>query len=172
MLRIAQNMSELSFSELMRVYSESNRYNGEELYPDDSNDIQLRKAEDDFYHYLDSVFFRQEDARYFILEENGKYVAALRLEPYREGYLLCALETFPESRRKGYATLLIKLLQDYLSKQRDGIIISHVSKQNKSSLTVHHNCGFQIAKDYAVYLDGSVLHNTYTLEYKYKKTEI
>lgn len=172
MLRIIHNISELKFSELMKVYCESNRDNGKERFRGDSENTQIRKAEEDFYHYLNSVFFRQNNSFYIIWEDNGSYKAALRLEPYCDGYLLCALETVPVSRNKGYATVLIKQTRDYLSQFGNGVIYSHVSKGNHPSLAAHRKCGFQITKDYAVYSDGSVLHNCVTLELKYEKTEI
>lgn len=172
MLKIIHNFNNLNFTELMAVYFEGNQENGKCRYCYEPDDVQLRKAEEDFYAYLVDVFFQQADSFYCVLEEQGRYIAALRLEPYREGYLLCALETLPEERNHGYASKLIRLVQQYLSQQGEGVVYSHVSKRNMASLTVHQKCGFRIIKDYAVYSDGSVLHSHHTLEYKYKKSEI
>ena len=172
MLRIARKLSELSFSELMHVYIEGNLKNGKELYPDDTEGIQLRKAEEDFYQYLNSVFFQQKESCYMIWVVNGRYQAVLRLEPYQDGFLLSALETAPEARQKGYATNLIKETLTFLSSSGNGILYSHVSKKNIPSLSVHRKCGFQIIKDYAVYSDGSVLHTHLTFAYVYEKSEI
>ena len=172
MLRIARKLSELSFSELMRIYIEGNQENGKELYPDDTEGIQLRKVEEAFYQYLTSVFFHQKESCYMIWVANGRYQAALRLEPYQDGYLLSALETAPETRRKGYATNLIKETLTYLSSSESGVLYSHVSKRNAPSLAIHRKCGFQVIKDYAVYSDGSVLHNHLTFAYVYEKSEI
>ena len=156
----------------MAVYFEGNRDNGMDRYPFLSSDEQLRNAESDFYNYLRSVFFRQPDSFYAVWEAEGRYKAALRLEPYSDGLLLCALETAPEDRNRGYATQLIRAVQRYLSELDDGKLYSHVSKRNAASLAVHNKCGFVIMKDYAVYADGSVLHNSYTLVYTYEKSEI
>jgi len=156
----------------MIVYQEGNIENGIDRYPLLSPDEQLRNAELDFYHYLDSIFFRQADSFYAIWEVEGAYKAALRLEPYSDGMLLCALETAPAERGKGYATKLISAMQSYLRKQGSGKVFSHVSKRNAVSLAVHKKCGFQIIKDFAVYTDGSVTNNSYTLEYRYEKSEI
>ena len=172
MLRIAQKLSELNFSELMHVYIEGNLDNGRKLYPDDTEGIQLRKAEEDFYQYLNSVFFKQKESFYMIWSVDGGYKSALRLEPYHDGYLLSALETAPEARHKGYATNLIKETLTFLSLFGDGILYSHVSKKNIPSLATHRKCGFQVIKDYAVYSDGSVLHNHLTFAYEYEKSEI
>ena len=169
---IVKSFGELEFSKLMQVYAESNRCNGKEQYHDESPQIQLHNAEMDFYHYLNSVFFHQKNSLYCIWATEGKYRAALRLEPYNDGLLLCALETEPNSRRQGFATSLICETQKYLSRQGSGILYSHVSKRNTASLAAHKRCGFQIEKDFAVYADGSVLHNHFTLTYEYEKTEI
>lgn len=172
MLKIIKRSSDLNFSELMNVYFEDNLKIGRERYPFDPAESQLRKAESDLYEYLYSVFFCQSHSVYAIWEEEGRYQAALRLEPYRDGYLLCALETAPHSRRKGYATLLIKQTQQYLAQFGSGILYAHVLKSNIPSIKTHMKCNFRITQDHAVYLDGSVLHNSYTFAYEYKKSEI
>ena len=172
MLKIVSKMSEVNFSELMNIYYEGNLENGKELCREDTEGVQLRKAEEDFYQYLNSVFFRQNDSYYMIWNANGHYQSALRLEPYLDGYLLSALETAPEARRKGYAENLIIETLTFLSSCGRGILYSHVSKNNVSSLAIHKKCGFQVIKDYAVYSDGSVLHDHLTFAYQYEKSEI
>lgn len=172
MLKLAHKFSDLNFTELMAVYIDGNRENGRELYRFDTETAQLRKAEEDFRCYLMEVFFCQSDSFYCIWEEDGHYKAALRLELYCDGYLLCALETAPEARRNGMATALIQSTQKYLSSRGEGALYSHIAKRNTASLAVHRKCGFQAIKDYAVYSDGSVLHSSLTFQYKYKKSEI
>lgn len=168
MLEIVKTINGLRFSELMYVYNESNALNGSERYPDRTVEHQLLEAEQDFYLYLTSVFFRQTDSFYAIWEEDGRYQSALRLEPYADGYLLCALETAPDARRRGYAAKLISAVQTYLVQTGGSKIYAHVSKKNKPSLAVHRKCGFQIVHDHAVYSDGSVLRNSYTFLYHEK----
>ena len=171
MLIIAHKLSNLLFSKLMQVYQEANIENGAIRYPHLSPIRQEAAAEQDFYQYLKEVFFRQQNSFYAVWEDEGMYTAALRIEPYQDGYLLCALETDPRFRRRGYATLLIQQVIAYLSALDDGAIYSHVSKRNTASLKTHNNCGFSIAADYAVYTDGSVQSNSYTLKLVYKKSE-
>lgn len=172
MLKIAGKLSEINFSNLMSVYYEGNLQNGKELYPDDTEGVQIRKAEEDFYQYLSSIFFHQKASYYMIWIDNGCYMSALRLEPHQNGMLLSALETAPDARQKGYASILIMETLSHLSLSGSGIVYSHVSKKNEASLAVHRKCGFQIIKDYAVYADGSVLHDHLTFAYEYKKSEI
>ena len=171
MLRIVDRMRDLRFAELMDVYIESNTANGTEKYPYSSPFEQLREAETDFYHYLSSVFFRQACSSYFVWEADGRYLSALRLEPYCDGFLLCGLETAPSARRQGCAYNLICATITHLAEQGSGTLYSHVSKKNTASLKVHERCGFYISRDYAVYSDGSVHHNSFTLVCDYKKSE-
>ena len=116
-------MNEVNFSDLMEVYREGNIDNGRELYPADSAYEQLRNAEQDFYQYLQSVFFRQDHSFYAVWESDGKYQSALRLEPYMDGFLLCALETAPAARNRGLAAALVFAVQDLLNGNIDYVII-------------------------------------------------
>lgn len=160
MLIIAKKLRELSFGQLMEVYMEGNLENGQELWPDESENQQIALAEQDFYNYLDQVFFRTPNAFYAVWQKAGKYVSALRLEPFRDGMLLEALETRPDSRRRGYAKALIT---GVLEKLPDVKVYSHVSKRNFASLKTHESCGFEKKLDYAVCADGSVKQHMVTM---------
>lgn len=168
MLITACSMKEFSFSGLMEVYREGNLENGRQRRPDASEDRQLQIAEDDFYEYLHDDFFRNKGARYFILQtEAGNYVSALRVEPYRDGLLLEALETATNERRRGYAKKLVGQTLEAISREGAGVIYSHVSKRNRASLAVHIQCGFSVYLDYALYIDGSINDRAYTLRYRF-----
>lgn len=153
MLRVIQNMRQLRFSQLMSVYAQGNLENGQERYPNEPEYRQIFLAEQDFYAYLQDCFFATAGAFYAAWEVDRKYVSALRLEPYKDGLLLAALETAPECRRKGYAQALIKAVQQQVAGRK---IYAHVSKRNLPSLTVHEKCGFRRISEQAVYIDGSV----------------
>lgn len=152
MLRIYSKLANLRFGELMEVYEESNRDNCGEFYPELSPEQQRLQGEQDFYAYLRDDFFTIADSVYAVWEIDGRYVSALRLEPYRDGCLLTALETKPDRRGCGYAKNLITHVLDRFP----GRIYSHVGKKNPASLHVHQECGFKKISDTAVYLDGSV----------------
>ena len=171
MVNIIHKLGQLKFSELMYVYSEANFETGNDRYPNTPIDTQMREVELDFYNYLREVFFCQQNSFYAVLEVNSKYKAALRMEPFKDGWLLCALETAPCERRKGYATSLIEGVLKHMSKYGNTKVYSHVSKRNLPSISTHIKCGFSIALDYAVYSDGSVLHTSYTLVYDIKTSE-
>ena len=163
MLIIANNRGKLHFSQLMAVYEEGNRENGAEFWPELPEYQQILNAENEFFQYLQEVFFARSDAVYCILEQNGKYVSALRLEPYKDGLLLEALETAPGHRRCGYGR---KLIQAVLEQYGDQKIYSHVSKRNLPSLRIHETCAFQRILEYAVYVDGSVNRRSCTFLYQ------
>lgn len=163
MLYLAEKMSALHFGSLMAVYAESNRENGRVFWPEESEMRQMQLAEEDFYNYLSQVFFKTPGAMYAVWKENERYVSALRLEPYRDGLLLEALETAPAQRRKGCAAALIQAVQVFLRQRGSVKLYSHVDKQNLPSLKTHEACGFRRTADYAVYIDGSINQEMYTL---------
>ena len=153
MLHIAKSLRELDFSRLMEIYIEGNREKADE-------GLTLLQAEQDFYQYLREVFFRVPGACYFVWVEGGAYVSALRLEPYRDGWLLEALETAPDRRRMGYGRRLVESVLVLPEYER---IYSHIHRENAPSLRLHEACGFRRILDYGVYIDGSV--NRYTATY-------
>lgn len=151
MLKICHSLSELSFGQLMSVYEEGNRLNAGEFYAHMDSNAALLQAEQDFYAYLEDCFFKTDGAWYAVWEVQGRYVSALRMEPYEDGLLLEALETLPEMRRRGFALLLMTAVLE----QVDVNVYSHVHKGNFASVELHRRCGFQIISDRCVYIDGS-----------------
>ena len=168
MLTVAKRLQQLQFGDLMAVYTEGNRENGEEFYPHLPPEEQLLRAEQDFYAYLSDCFFRTAGAAYYIWSEHGRYVSALRLEPYQDGLLLEALETHPEHRGRGYAKALIRTA---LTEAECEKIYVHISRRNAPSIAVHTSCGFRKILNYAVYADGSVLHTSDTYLYEKPRCE-
>lgn len=152
MLYLAKTLKQLQFGKLMEVYLEGNLEKAAEA--------GLLQAEQDFYQYLKECFFPTDGAVYAIWEENGEYISALRLEPYKDGLLLAALETAPAFRRNGYAR---KLMEAVLEAFAEHNIYSHISKGNLPSLSLHEACGFRKIAESAVYLDGSVNARAVTL---------
>lgn len=156
MLIIARSLRELSFGQLMQVYEEGNLENAAQLWPDAPPGQQLAMAEQEFYAYLQQVFFKTPGGVYCIWEQEHTYVSALRLEPYRDGLLLEALETAPGQRRRGYARSLLEATLAWLKERGGGYLYSHVGKKNTASLGVHGQLGFERISELAVYADGSV----------------
>ena len=169
MLIIARTLAELDFPQLMNIYIEANREHGEDLWPEKSEEEQILLSEQDFHTFLQERFFTKAGALCMIWSIQGSYVSALRLEPYRDGYLMEALETSPDERRKGYACDLIAAMQEWIGKKDTEKVYSHVSKRNIPSLKTHLHCGFEIIMDYSVYSDGTHNDRAYTMCYSVKK---
>lgn len=164
MLTVATSLRQLNWAQLMALYEEGNRENGEDLYPDRPPEQQLFLAEQDFYDYLRGEFFSQPGDRYCLWTVDGTYVSALRLQNYQDGLLLEALETHPNYRGEGYAKRLIRAVLETVEGQR---VYSHISPRNGPSLAVHKACGFQKILNHSVYADGSVNSRCHT--YRYEK---
>ena len=155
MLILAHSLRDLQFGALMEVYADSNEEKASD-WPNLPRGYALTLAEQDFRQYLQEVFFPTDGALCAVWEEEGCYVSALRLEPYRDGLLLEALETRPDQRGKGYAQTLIREMQRYLAQQGPVKLYSHIEKRNSASRSVHEKCGFRVVSDHAVYINGSV----------------
>ena len=147
MLLTAKKLGDLSFSQLMEVYIEGNRQRG----------CSLLEAEQEFYDYLSQVFFSIPGAVYYVWEEGGSYVSALRLKPWEDGLLLEALETRPDQRKRGCAFKLINAVLQEIGSQK---VYAHVSKSNAASLRTLQKCGFSILRDAN---DGTENHSIHTL---------
>lgn len=167
MLKLISSYYQLDSVQLMEVYLEGNRKRGESIYSYLDTNKQIYRAEDDFLSYLQEDFFQQKGAKYAIWNVDGHYKAALRLEHYKDGMLLEALETAPASRRNRYAYNLVTSVLNYLQTEDCKFLYSHVDKRNIASLNLHRKCGFRIITDYAWYIDGTLTHSSYTLRYDF-----
>ena len=144
MLIVAKDVSDLRVFTLAEVY---------DLYTLDEGQ--------DFYGFLSQDFF--PDGICCVWEESGRYVAALRLQRWRDGYLLEGLQTHREHRGKGYATRLVSAALEALKMEK---VYSHISRENSPSIALHTACGFHKILDYATYLDGSVHPDSDTYVYE------
>ena len=167
MLHVYHRLSDLNFVKLMDLYSEGNKENAQAHYPASDRYTALFNVEQDFYQYLLEIFFPTKGAFYAVWEENGAYLSALRMEPYRNGLLLAALETHPDYRRSGYAKALISSTLKQLEQTGVSFVYAHVHKRNEASLRSHLSCGFTRVSEQAVYIDGSVNTRYCTLQYQF-----
>jgi RimJ/RimL family protein N-acetyltransferase len=166
MLVVARSMRELPFEQLMSLYAESNQHRAMRQYPHETLARGMALVEQDFSDYLRNDFFVAAGAMYCLWMEEGEYVSALRLEPWKDGLLVTALETVPAHRGKGYACALLTAVQSMLAQQGDGRLYSHVHRKNEPSILVHEKCGFRRISDVAVFLDGSVDSRSGTYMYE------
>lgn len=140
MLHGFDRFEDMDFNALMKLYREGNLENGAYFYPAESKERQLTLAEQDCLKYLKQDFFAKPGVRYWVWEEGGAYISALRLEPMEQGLLLEALETEPSHRCRGYARALLAAVLRELPK--DSTVYSVVSDDNEASLRAHKSCGF------------------------------
>ena len=158
MLRVFKSVDQLKYGQLMAVYIQLNREKAALNRRKDSN-AALLAAEQDMYDYLKYCFFKKDGSRLAVWECGGRYVSAVRVERFEDGWLITALETEPEHRRKGFGKQLLNgLLNDFCEP-----VYSHVHKDNAASLALHAACGFRVISDRSVLLDGQISREHYTL---------
>ena len=163
MLYIADDIHKIKYGLLMELYAQDLQKDAQKHYGRLSLNEGIFCAEQDFYAYLRDEFFKIRGAYYAFWVECGVYYSGLRLEPWKDGLVLCGIATRPDCRRKGYA---YKLLQQVLQQLPCGTkVYSHIDKNNLASLALHHKIGFQLLEDHAEMLDGSFLHNFCTFLY-------
>ncbi len=142
----------MNTTELLDVYHQSIE-NTMERYS-----VSRFHAESEFVSYLSDCFFKEKTSFCALLIKDGHYVCGLRMERFHDGWLLSALETAPDQRRKGYAFELVRMILEHYHP-----VYSHVDKDNKASLAVHRKCGFMQLYDYGRLLDGTVSNRYCTL---------
>ena len=166
MLRIFYDLKSLDFQKLMDVYEESVRENGQEFFPEEEQSVQIRLSQNRIYTYLLESFFAVKGSFYAVWQEKDRYICALRIEPFQDGYLLSALETAPGFRRRGYGKQLIRETMECVNQDKQVKIYSHISNRNYASAACHRACGFRKVLDYAAYIDGTVSRNASTYLYE------
>lgn len=144
MLTVAKSMGQLRFSQLAEVY-----------------ETETLEAEQALYDFLRHDFF--PNGICCLWEEKGRYVAALRLQPWKDGWLLEGLQTHRDHRRKGYAKALVTAALQMPGMEK---VYVHIQRQNGASVALHRACGFCKLWNYATYLDGSVYHSADTYLYE------
>lgn len=165
MYQLISKIQELDISQLQSVYEESIAISGSQLYPSESENMQLLLAQQDLYSDI-MLGIKKYGRKYALWVVGGVYKAVARLERYSDGYLLAGLETVREDRCKGYATMLIHSIIESVPVIGINKLYSHVDRRNLPSVAVHVKCGFYRISDSATFLDGSVsnLYDTYLYE--------
>jgi len=151
MLKLYSRYSELDIKLILNVYKDAI-----------SRDYPTRSTwESPEALFLDDlrIFFKATNSRLAVWEHENVPVSALRLEAYKDGFLISCLETPPRLRRKGYAMLLMKAVVA----SGVGPFYAHVAKDNIPSLRLHEKAGFMKLSDHAVFVDGSVYSSALTL---------
>lgn len=169
MLLVAHGISQIELDRLASVY-DGHIQEMERRMPSPYDRSERHLAAIQSFYESVRLFFREEGAAYYILQDQSRYVAALRVQAYEDGLLLCCLETAPGDRRKGYATDLMKQTVSALRNLGYERIYSHVNRRNVPSCRVHESCGFREISKHSVFLDGRVDTSSSTLCLELKGT--
>lgn len=174
MLLRFDRFSDLDPRKLMDIYAESNLDNTAYFYPEITDKAEaVRRMEERFLEYLDQNFFHTPGPSLWVLEVDGRWVSALRLNELKPGfYYLEALETSPDCRRRGYSSRLLTELIETLKQRGPFELHDCVGKKNKASLRTHLKCGFQIvAEDGCDYLSQETSVFVHGLAYSYEEKQ-
>lgn len=172
MLLKITSYSELDSRTLMDIYSESNFENTDYFYPDETDkNAAVAMVETGFLSFLENEFFKLGKATYWVFEENGVWLSALRTCEIKDGlYWLEALETKPDCRQKGYGFKLLSAVLDAMKADGEFCLCDCVAKNNTASLKTHEKCGFKIVSDNGYdYLLKESDSRDFGLEYRYRK---
>lgn len=151
---------------IQSIYTEGCRENAEErcCAATDLADA-IREEERGFLEFV-RKFLSEDRNRYYILEEDGEWVCALRLTQLEDFYYLEALETAENHRKKGCAVRLMNEVVALLRTRGKVELRSNVHKKNIPSLAVHKKCGFVIAEENGVnYIYGTQSEYVYGMLY-------
>lgn len=174
MLHVITAYADLDGPRLMEVYAESNRENTDYFFPDMTDKaLAVKKVEEGFLQFLRDEFFAGPGPVYYVLEEAGEWVSALRLNEVQPGlYYLEALETRPGYRRQGCAARLLHRVIEHLKEKGPFRLCDCVSKGNEPSVRTHLACGFRIVSETGHdYLQGADDPGDYGFEYRFDGQE-
>lgn len=170
MIKRITRFNDIDQRKLMDIYLKGMIEDAEYQYPEIEDPQEaVRLIEESFLEWLESEFFKRPEDTYWILEEKGVWISALRTSRIEDSlYYLEALETHGDYRKRGYASTLVNAVIDALKEGGAFRLCDCVHKANEASLNTHKKCGFEIVADNGYcYLYGSTNERTYGLEYRY-----
>lgn len=169
MLHRFDRFSELDGRKLMDLYGESNRENAEDFYPDADAAVGTARVEESFLAFLRDEFLPKPENTYWVWEEDGVYLCALRLTEFNDRlFYLEALETHPAFRRRGCSEKLFSAVIDALKPGGPFRICDCVSKRNVPSIAAHQKAGFRIVSDSGYDYPGQTSKDhEYSFAYRY-----
>ena len=119
------------------VYQGSALENCGRMYPNEPEPSEaLARYEREHRAYMEGPFFREEGGVLFVEAREGRYLAAVKLYPWKEPgcWHVEALETRPEERGKGHGARVLGGAVRALEETGNVIVLSDVAKSNEASL--------------------------------------
>ena len=153
-MRRVTELGAREFRKLMDIYAEGNRENAEYFYPELPLADGVAREEQKFAKMLRESFLCKAENELYVLETEGRWVAALRLTRMDGFYYLEALETKPDQRKKGYGKALLTALCKELAARGPVVVRDCVGKRNEASLRTHLSAGFVIDRDPGIEYPG------------------
>lgn len=150
MLLVLQSPDELDVPKLLAIYQESSQENCQKMFPAETFTASLEQYEAGYTAFMREEYFAKPGRFWMVETTDGLWASALRLLPLEEPntWLIGALETHPEHRRKGYAARLITNAIRFMEEAHGSItLLSGVGKRNTASLQTHLRCGFVREKE-------------------------
>lgn len=145
MLLVLQSPDELDVSKLLAIYRESSQENCQRMFPAETFAASLEQYEAGYTAFMREEFFAGSGRFWMVETADDLLASALRLLPLEEPntWMIEALETHPDHRRKGYAARLLTDTVRFLEETHGEIVLlSGVGKRNTASLRTHLRCGF------------------------------
>lgn len=173
LLEFKQMTKEEMYRMVHEIYIEASYEIAKEKYPELEDLTEAIREEE--YYFVEKFlgkFLSKHENTYYVLEEEGQWVCALRLTKLDGFYYMEALETAPEQRQKGYASKLIKEVIKFVKQNGETSIRSNVNKTNDASLATHKKCGFEIVEENGInYISGEQRNNVYGMLYSEQRKD-
>ena len=150
MLLVLQSPEELDVPKLLAIYRESVLENCQRMFPAETFDKSLEQYETGYAAFMREEFFAQPGHFWMVETADELWASALRLLPLEEAstWMIEALETHPDHRRKGYGAQLLADTIRFMEETHGSItLLSGVGKRNTASLQTHLRCGFVREKE-------------------------
>ena len=145
MLLVLQSPEELDVPKLLAIYRESALKNCQGMFPAETFADSLEQYEAGYAAFMREEFFTQPGRFWMVETADELWASALRLLPLEEPntWMIEALETHPDHRRKGYgARLLADTVRFMEDTHGELVLLSGVGKRNAASLQAHLHSGF------------------------------
>ena len=168
MLLVLQSPEELDVPAILAIYRESALENCQGMFPAETFDASLEQYEAGYTAFMREEFFAQPERFWMVETADGLWSSALRLLPLEEPntWMIEALETHPDHRRKGYAARLLTDTIRFMEETHGEIVLlSGVGKRNTASLQTHLRSGFVREKE-SWTEDGETSDRTCTMAYR------